>query len=97
MQIIDAERYLENLKKDKSLKPKSRWDSSVISLLNYPQIVKMMSDDLDWTQSLGDANGKWSFDTYEGLNEILARRIGENERFAIDTMGEYINAQMIYA
>ena len=42
-------------------------------------------------------DGKWSFDTYAGLNEILARRIGENERFAIDTMGEYINAQMTYA
>ena len=26
-----------------------------ISLLNYPDIVKMMSDDLEWTQSLGDA------------------------------------------
>jgi hypothetical protein len=27
----------------------------VISLLNYPEIVKMMSDDLDWTQALADA------------------------------------------
>ena len=27
----------------------------MISLLNYPEVVKMMSGDLEWTQSLGDA------------------------------------------
>lgn len=42
-------------------------------------------------------DGKWSFDTYAGLEEIVARRVGENELFAIDTMGEYVNAQMAYA
>lgn len=26
----------------------------MVLLLNYPDIVKMMSDDLDWTQTLGD-------------------------------------------
>jgi hypothetical protein len=29
-------------------------------------------------------NGTWSFDTKAGAEEILARRIGENESFAID-------------
>lgn len=55
LQIVDAARYLEKYAKDKSLKPKDSWDGSVISLLNYPEIVKMMSDDLDWTESFGDA------------------------------------------
>lgn len=55
LQIVEASRFLEQAKKDKSLKPKDSWDGSVISLLNYPDIVKMMSDDLDWTQTLGDA------------------------------------------
>jgi hypothetical protein len=55
LQIVEASRFLDDYAKDKSLKPKESWDGSVISLLNYPEIVKMMSDDLDWTQSLGDA------------------------------------------
>ncbi|MBL0372296.1 DUF2950 family protein [Rhizobium sp. KVB221] len=42
-------------------------------------------------------DGKWSFDTYAGLEEIVARRVGENELFAIDTLGEYVDAQMAYA
>ncbi len=31
------------------------WDPSVKSLVPFPQILKMMSDRLDWTQQLGDA------------------------------------------
>jgi hypothetical protein len=55
LQIVEAGRFLERHDKDKSLKPKESWDGSVVSLLNYPDIVKMMSDDLEWTQTLGDA------------------------------------------
>jgi hypothetical protein len=55
LQIVEAARYLDQYAKDKSLKPKESWDGSVVSLLNYPEVVKMMSDDLDWTQTLGDA------------------------------------------
>lgn len=43
LQIVEAERYLEAYAKDKSLKPKESWDGSIVSLLNYPEVVKMMS------------------------------------------------------
>ena len=55
LQIVEAERFLEDSKTKKDLKPKTTWDGSVVSLLNYPEIVKMMSEDLDWTQLLGEA------------------------------------------
>ncbi len=31
------------------------WDASVKSLVPFPSVLKMMSDQLDWTQQLGDA------------------------------------------
>ena len=31
------------------------WDPSVKSLVNFPSVLQMMSDRLDWTQQLGDA------------------------------------------
>ena len=31
------------------------WDPSVRALVAFPQILKRMSEDLDWTQQLGDA------------------------------------------
>ncbi|WP_052182581.1 DUF3300 domain-containing protein [Rhizobium sp. YS-1r] len=55
LQIVEASRFLENHAKDSNLKPKESWDGSIVSLLNYPEIVRMMADDLDWTQSFGDA------------------------------------------
>lgn len=55
LQIVEAQRFLDDSKTKKDLKPKATWDGSVISLLNYPEIIKMMSEDLDWTQLFGEA------------------------------------------
>ncbi|ODR92023.1 DUF2950 domain-containing protein [Sinorhizobium alkalisoli] len=42
-------------------------------------------------------DGKWAFDTYVGLEEIVNRRVGENELEAIDTARAYIEAQKDYS
>jgi len=42
-------------------------------------------------------DGKWAFDTFAGLEEIVNRRVGENELQAIETMSEYVDAQREYA
>jgi len=34
---------------------KENWDPSVKSLVNFPQVLDMMNEKLDWTQKLGDA------------------------------------------
>ncbi len=34
---------------------KQEWDPSVKSLVNFPQVLQMMNDRVDWTQKLGDA------------------------------------------
>jgi hypothetical protein len=42
-------------------------------------------------------DGKWAFDTFAGLDEIKARRIGENELETIQTVRDYVDAQNEYA
>ncbi|MGD9671621.1 MAG: DUF2950 domain-containing protein [Hyphomicrobiaceae bacterium] len=42
-------------------------------------------------------NGKWHWDTAAGVDEILTRRIGENELSAIEVMRVYVAAQLEYA
>ncbi len=42
-------------------------------------------------------DGKWAFDTQAGLEEIVNRRVGENELEAIATMRQYVEAQTDYA
>ena len=55
LEIVQAARFLELLKSDDSLQPDEDWDESVVALLNYPDVIKMMNDDIDWTWRLGDA------------------------------------------
>ena len=55
LQIVQADRYLDKRKTDPKLPVDDKWDDSVKSLLNYPDVVGKMSDDLDWTTALGEA------------------------------------------
>ena len=55
LQIVQADRFLEKRKANPKLELDASWDDSVKSLLNYPDIIKKMSGDLDWTEALGEA------------------------------------------
>jgi hypothetical protein len=60
LEVVQADRWAKqnkDLKGDalaKALEAQP-WDPSVKSLVNFPQVLTMMSDKLDWTQKLGDA------------------------------------------
>ena len=60
LEVVEAQRFakanasLAGEALDKALQDKS-WDDSVKSLVAFPQVLDMMSDQLDWTQKLGDA------------------------------------------
>lgn len=55
LQVVQAARFLEDRERDSSLQPDEEWDDSVVALLNYPEVVELMNDDLDWTYDLGTA------------------------------------------
>ncbi len=77
LQVVQAARFLEQLKKDSKLKPKDDWDGSVVSLLNYPDIVKMMSEDLDWTQQLGDVVADQQKDMLIAIQTLRDKAVAE--------------------
>ncbi len=55
LQIVQADRFLEKRKQDPKLPIDDKWDDSVKALVNYPEVIKQMSADLDWTADLGEA------------------------------------------
>jgi len=57
----------------------------VVGKNNYPMPIPIVEKD-----------GKWLFDTQAGLDEVLNRRIGENELSAINTCRAYAIAQWEY-
>ncbi|HUC99842.1 MAG TPA: DUF3300 domain-containing protein [Candidatus Polarisedimenticolaceae bacterium] len=75
LEVVQAERWI---KQNASLKgdaltaalEKQQWDASVKSLVNFPQVVTMMSEQLEWTQKVGDAflaDQKQVLDTIQSL------------------------------
>ncbi len=55
LQLIDAGRFLDELENDSSLKPDQEWDDSIVALLNYPEVIELLNEDIDWTWRLGEA------------------------------------------
>jgi len=60
LEVVQADRWAKQnttLKGDAltAALEKQGWDPSVKSLVNFPQVLTMMSEKLDWTQKLGDA------------------------------------------
>ena len=55
LQLVQADRFLEDLEGDPSLQPDESWDDSIVALVNYPEVVELLTDDLDKTWRLGEA------------------------------------------
>jgi hypothetical protein len=55
IQIVEAQRFLDQRAKDPNLQPDEEWDPSVLALINYPEALKKLSDDIGWCQDLGNA------------------------------------------
>ncbi len=55
VQVVQAARFLEQREGNPELDPPNDWDDAVVALLNYPEVIELMNDDLDWTWALGEA------------------------------------------
>lgn len=64
---------------------------------NGAHILHLGRDDYPFPLPLVAAGRKWRFDTAAGAEEILDRRIGENELAAIEVLKAYVDAQREYA
>lgn len=64
-----------------------------------PDLVLLHVGADDWTLPIPivKKNDVWLFDTKEGREEILNRRIGRNEMSVIEVLREYVDAQREYA
>jgi hypothetical protein len=94
-QVLQAARYLQDLKRDPFLSPNEDWDPSVLGLLNYPEILNMMADDIDWTAALGDAVYSQKRDVMESIQYFRNRayaagNLRSNSRHTVILEGQNI-------
>ena len=74
VQVVQAERFLDKRRADPKLAVDEKWDDAVKALLNYPEIVKTMSGDLDWTTALGEAVVKDQGEVLEAV-QVFRRKV----------------------
>jgi hypothetical protein len=78
LEVVQADRWE---KSNKTLKgdaltaalEKQSWDDSVKSLVPVPRVLDMMSEQLDWTQKLGDAVLAQQADVMDAVQRLRAR------------------------
>ena len=75
LQIVQAARFLDQSKSKPDAKPDPSWDGSVVSLLNYPTVLTMMNDDLDWTEELGEAVVNQQKDVLVAIQELRDKAV----------------------
>jgi hypothetical protein len=78
LQIVQADRWLaanpNAVKKNDFTKVDSMpWDSSVQALTRFPDVIHMLADHLDWTQSLGMASSLQSDDVATTIQMLRAQ------------------------
>jgi hypothetical protein len=73
LQVVQAARFLDERASDNALTPDEDWDDSVVALLNYPDVVKLMNDDLDWTWELGEAVLNQRAEVLDAIQEFRDR------------------------
>jgi hypothetical protein len=78
LEIVHAARWVKanpNVKGDAAVKAVENqpWDTSVKSLVAFPQILEPMNDKIDWTQKLGDAFLAQQKDVFAAVQRLRAR------------------------
>jgi hypothetical protein len=78
LEVVQADRWAKSNKAIKgdaltAALAKQSWDDSVKSLAQLPNLLAMMSDQLDWTQKLGDAVLAQQADVMDAIQRLRAR------------------------
>jgi len=78
LEVVEADRWAKQNKDQKSdafaaALEKQTWDPSVKSLVNFPQVLAMMSEKLDITQKLGDVFLAQQKDVLDAIQRLRAK------------------------
>jgi hypothetical protein len=105
LEIVEAARWSKanpNLKGDaavQQVKDKS-WDTSVKSLVAFPDVLNNLNEHLDWTQKLGDAMIEQQADVADSIQRLRARasaagNLKSTPQQTVTTQGSGDNIQYI--
>ena len=105
LEIVEAARWSKanpNLKGDAAVQgvTDKQWDTSVKSLVAFPDVLKQLNEHLDWTQKLGDAMIGQQADVADSIQRLRTRaakagNLQSTPQQAVTTQGSGDNVQYI--
>ena len=97
--LVSSEDPVQDKNRAAAFAAKAREKSSVTVDPQDPNRAEVIIGNDEWPLPIPvvKRNGKWLFDTKDGREEILLRRIGSNELDAIQVCRGYVEAQHEYA
>src|SRR4051794_27105384 len=105
LEIVEAARWSKanpNLKGDAAVNAvkDKEWDTSVKSLVAFPDVLKQLNEHLDWTQKLGDAMISQEADVADSIQRLrgkasAAGNLQSTPQQAVTTEGSGDNTQYI--
>jgi hypothetical protein len=111
IEVVQADRWVKanrNLPPDalNDVLDRQSWDPSVKALVPFPNIISMMSERIDWTQSVGDAFLAQEADVMDSVQRLRAKayaagNLQSNQQLAVSRQGaiiviEPVNPQVVY-
>jgi len=97
--LVVTEDPVQDKNKAATFAAKAREKKQIVRDPDDPKVATLNVGSLDWPLPIPivQSGGRWFFDSKAGRQEILYRRIGENELDAIETCRKYVEAQRQYA
>jgi hypothetical protein len=71
--IVLAARHVREFPNDRSQIEHRAWDESVKSLTNYPEVIRWMDENLQWTKQLGEAFAEQPADVMQAIQRLRAK------------------------
>jgi hypothetical protein len=105
LEVVQASRWVQanpNLSGDQlaAALEQQDWDPSVKSLINFPSVLQMLNDRLDWTQRLGDAFLAQKDQVMDTVQKLRQRARGQGylqstsqERVVVDPQNQAIDIE----
>ncbi|MBS0525571.1 MAG: DUF3300 domain-containing protein [Proteobacteria bacterium] len=105
LEIVEAARWQQansTLKGDAAVQAvkDKEWDTSVKSLVAFPDVLKQLNEHLDWTQKLGDAMIEQQADVADSIQRLRAKaaaagNLQSTPQQAVTTQGSGDNVQYV--
>jgi hypothetical protein len=95
LQIVEAARYLKKVEENPDLEPDNDWDDAIVALLNYPQVIALLNEDLDWTWNLGSAVVNQQAAVLDAIQDFRGRAVAAgnletDDRQTVSQVGDVI-------